>query len=273
MTALLVLLNGLSTGVRETMIDTATTLSTGHVNVGGFFKVTAGQASPVVTDYKKVLAVAQKAVPEMAFAVHRGRGWAKIVSDTGSMQLGVTASTSPASPSSRRCCTWSSGKLDDLAQPGTILIFENQAEKLGVKVGDALTISAPTTRGTNNTIDVRVVAIAQSLGPAQHLELLHADRRRCARSTSSTGLDRRRPDHADRKDLDHIPAIAGAPAQGAGDGGLPGDGGRPARVLDEVRVGHARGLDRAEAGRHQLGGRDLVHDLDAEGAARAVASC
>ena len=42
-TALLVLLNGLSTGVRETMIDTATTLSTGHVNVGGFFKVTAGQ--------------------------------------------------------------------------------------------------------------------------------------------------------------------------------------------------------------------------------------
>ena len=55
MTALLVLLNGLSTGVRETMIDTATTLSTGHVNVGGFFKVTAGQAAPVVTDYKKVL--------------------------------------------------------------------------------------------------------------------------------------------------------------------------------------------------------------------------
>ena len=41
-TALLVLLTGLSTGVRETMIDTATTLSTGHVNVGGFYKVTAG---------------------------------------------------------------------------------------------------------------------------------------------------------------------------------------------------------------------------------------
>ena len=44
-TTLLVLLNGLTTGVRETMIDTATTLSTGHVNVGGFFKVTAGQAA------------------------------------------------------------------------------------------------------------------------------------------------------------------------------------------------------------------------------------
>ena len=82
-TALLVLLNGLSTGVRETMIDTATTLSTGHLNVGGFYKVTAGQAAPVVTDYKKVLEIVKKTVPEMAFAVQRGRGWAKVVSDTG----------------------------------------------------------------------------------------------------------------------------------------------------------------------------------------------
>src|SRR5206468_10704729 len=72
-TALLVLLTGLSTGVRETMIDTATTLSTGHVNVGGFFKVTAGQAAPVVTHYKEVLEVARRTVPEMAFAVVRGR--------------------------------------------------------------------------------------------------------------------------------------------------------------------------------------------------------
>ena len=62
-TALLVLLNGLSTGMRETMIDTATTLSTGHVNVGGFFKVTAGQAAPVVTDYKQVLEVGEARRP------------------------------------------------------------------------------------------------------------------------------------------------------------------------------------------------------------------
>ena len=56
------------------------------------------------------------------------------------------------------------GKLDDLAQPNTMLIFESQAKKLGVKVGDALTLSAPTTRGINNTADVRVVAIARDLG-------------------------------------------------------------------------------------------------------------
>jgi hypothetical protein len=44
-----------------------------------------------------------KAVPEMKFAVQRGRGWAKIVSDRGSMQAGIGGSTSSASPSSRRC--------------------------------------------------------------------------------------------------------------------------------------------------------------------------
>jgi hypothetical protein len=37
-TALLVLLNGLSAGIRHTLIETATTISTGHLNVGGFFK-------------------------------------------------------------------------------------------------------------------------------------------------------------------------------------------------------------------------------------------
>lgn len=45
-TALFVLLNGLSTGVRETMIDTATTLSTGHVNVGGFSRLRSVRPRP-----------------------------------------------------------------------------------------------------------------------------------------------------------------------------------------------------------------------------------
>jgi putative ABC transport system permease protein len=208
-TSLLVLLNGLSTGVNETMMDTATTLSTGHLNVGGFYKVTAGQASPVVTDYKKVLSVAQKTVPEMAFAVHRGRGWAKVIADTGSMQLGVTGIDVRSEPKFASVLNLVSGKLDDLAQPGTILIFDNQAEKLGVKVGDALTISAPTTRGTTNTIDVRVVAIAHSLGllstwncfvPIESLRALYQ------LNQDSTGVVQIM---LERKDLDNIPAIAG----------------------------------------------------------------
>jgi ABC-type lipoprotein release transport system permease subunit len=208
-TALLVLLNGLSTGVRETMIDTATTLSTGHLNVGGFYKVTAGQAAPVVTDYKKVIEIAKKTVPEMAFVVHRGRGWAKVVSDTGSMQMGITGIDVRSEPKFASVLQLVSGKIDDLAQPGTILIFDNQADKLGVKVGDAVTISAPTTRGTNNTVDVRVVAIAHSLGllstwnsfiPIDTLRKLYQF------NQDSTGVVQIM---LQRKDLDRIPELAG----------------------------------------------------------------
>ena len=163
-TMLLILLQGLSTGVRETMIESATTLSSGHVNVGGFFKVTAGQAAPVVTDYQKVIDLVKAQVPEMAFVIHRGRGWAKVVSDTASEQLGVGGVDIKNEPAFKSVLKIVSGNIDDLAQPGTALIFDNQAEKLGVKVGDALTYSAPTTRGTNNTVDVRVVAIAKGMG-------------------------------------------------------------------------------------------------------------
>jgi ABC-type lipoprotein release transport system permease subunit len=163
-TMLLILLQGLSTGVRETMIESATTLSSGHVNVGGFFKVTAGQAAPVVTDYQKVVDLVKREVPEMAFVVQRGRGWSKVVSDTASEQLGVGGIDIKNEPAFKSVLKIVSGNIDDLAQPGTALIFDNQAEKLGVKVGDALTYSAPTTRGTNNTVDVRVVAIAKGMG-------------------------------------------------------------------------------------------------------------
>ena len=60
----------------------------------------------MVTDYKKVLELVKKAVPELDYAVARGRGWAKMISDTGSIQAGSPASTSTPSPSSHRCCSW-----------------------------------------------------------------------------------------------------------------------------------------------------------------------
>jgi len=159
-----VLLNGLSTGVHETMEHTATTLASGHVNVGGFFKVSAGQSAPVVTDYLKVLDVVKQSVPEMDFSVQRGRGWAKLVSDSGSMQAGVAGIDIKDEPEFKSVLTIMSGNIDDLAEPGTILLFEDQLKKLEVKVGDAITVSAQTTRGVANTVDCRVVAIARDAG-------------------------------------------------------------------------------------------------------------
>jgi len=163
-TALLVLLLGLLNGIRSTILESATTLMTGHVNVGGFFKVTAGAAAPVVTHYPDILRVIRKDVPELDYVTQRGRGWAKVVSDTGSLQSGVGGIDILHEPGFRRVIQVKEGSLDALAEPGTILIFDMQAEKLGVHVGDQLTLSAYTLRGVANTVDVRVVAIAKNVG-------------------------------------------------------------------------------------------------------------
>lgn len=163
-TALLVLLGGLSAGVESSMMESATVLMTGHVNVGGFYKVTSGTAAPLVTDYPKVLEETRKHVPELDYATVRVRGWAKGVSERSSMDLvlsGVDVRNEPGFPKVVRVL---SGRLEDLAQPGTLLLFEDQARRLEVQVGDVVTLSAPTFRGQNNTADVRVVAIAQNAG-------------------------------------------------------------------------------------------------------------
>src|SRR5450755_2502120 len=151
-TALLVLLNGLSAGIRATLVDTATTLSTGHLNVGGFYKVTSGQAGAVVVDYEKVKATVKQVLPELDFTVERGRGWGKVVSDTSAMQAGIGGIDIQREASFKSVLRIKSGNIDDLAQPNTILLFEAQVKKLKVKVGDAI------------TIDCRVVAVAEDVG-------------------------------------------------------------------------------------------------------------
>ncbi|WP_224250303.1 ABC transporter permease, partial [Hyalangium gracile] len=143
-TAVLVILMGVTNGMKSTMLESATTLMSGHVNVGGFYKVTAGQSAPVVTNYPKLIEELRKEVPELDYVSQRGRGWAKLVSDTGSVQVGVGGIDVADEPGFRKVVQLREGRLDDLNQPATILIFEEQAKKLEVKVGDTLTLAAPT---------------------------------------------------------------------------------------------------------------------------------
>jgi ABC-type lipoprotein release transport system permease subunit len=163
-TALLVLLTGAYVGIRTTLLVSATTLMSGHVNVSGFYKASAGQSAPVVTGYKKVREVVQAEVPELDYIVQRGRGWAKLVSERGAAQVGIGGIDVTHEPGFRRVVHVQSGNLEDLTRPDGVLLFEDQAKKLEVKVGDVLTIAAPTFRGTYNTIDVTVVAIASNIG-------------------------------------------------------------------------------------------------------------
>jgi putative ABC transport system permease protein len=162
--ALLVLFLGLVAGFRGAMMESATTVMCGHVNVGGFFKITSGSSAPIVTDWPKVMQDVRRLVPELEYATVRGRGYVRAISDAESMDLVISALRIGDERGFRRVVQVTQGRLDDLAQPNTIVLSEKQAERLKVKVGDALTLSAPTARGVSNTVDVRVVAVMKSVG-------------------------------------------------------------------------------------------------------------
>jgi putative ABC transport system permease protein len=163
-TALLLVMLGISEGMNRSLIEASTTLMSGHVNVAGFFKVTSGSSAPVVTHAAQVAEVIRREVPELTYIASRGRGWAKVVSDQGSQMLGLSGVSIAQERGLRELLKVKDGRLDDLAKPNSVVLFEDQAAALEVRVGDAVTISSPTPRGTSNTVDVTVVAIAKSLG-------------------------------------------------------------------------------------------------------------
>lgn len=173
-TALLVLLSALSAGLESTMIRSASTLMSGHVNVGGFYKATRTQAAPVVTDLAKIRAMAEAETARISpvdQVIDRLRGWGKLISPSGSFMAGIVGvdireerrlrEVIQLVPSPEGVPT---GDLDALAEPGTALIFEGQAARLNVRVGDMLTLVANTLGGQRNTADLRIVAIAKDIG-------------------------------------------------------------------------------------------------------------
>ena len=80
------------------------------------------------------------------------------------MQAGIGGIDIDHEPGFRKVLVLKSGNLDGLRETNSVLLFEDQAKKLEVKVGDKLTFVAQTPRGSNNTMDVTVVAIAQNVG-------------------------------------------------------------------------------------------------------------
>lgn len=162
--ALLVLMLGVAEGMNRSLIEASTTLMSGHLNVAGFYKVTAGQASPVVTKAKALREVVASVMPEARYIVSRGRGYAKVVSDQGSMFIGIAGVSVEDERGLGAVLKLKEGSLADLSKPNSVVLFEEQASRLEVRVGDAVTMSAPTTRGVNNTVDLTVVGVARSLG-------------------------------------------------------------------------------------------------------------
>lgn len=163
-TLLLVLLDALAAGLETSMLRSATTLSSGHVNVGGFFKVSSGQASPTLAEGKRIREIVEREVEGRDYVVDRLRGWARAVSETSSSWFALAGVDVAEERGLREVLQITQGRLEDLAQADTVMLFEAQAKRLEARIGDTLTLSAPTMGGVNNTVDVRVVAIARDVG-------------------------------------------------------------------------------------------------------------
>ena len=163
-TVLLVLLTSLFNGTQAAMLRNATTLSTGHVNVAGFYKITSGTAAPVVTDYQKVRDIVEKETPGVQSVVVRGRGFGKLVSDEASQVAVISGIDIAHEANFKTILEMTAGDVNRLSEPHSILIFDQTAERLGLKVGDNVTITTTTFRGAANSIDCHVVAIAHPLG-------------------------------------------------------------------------------------------------------------
>jgi putative ABC transport system permease protein len=160
-----VLLSALVTGARNSTLEVATTVATGELNVGGYYKVTTGQPAAVVSDYQPVEQVVRRALPELDSMVDRGRGWGRLISDEGvAIVAGIAGIDVSAEPRLRSVLAIRSGRLQDLAQPNSVVMFEEQARKLGVKVGDTVTVLASLRNGATNTVDCKVVGVAAELG-------------------------------------------------------------------------------------------------------------
>lgn len=163
-TALLIALQGLIGGMRQSVVQSATALLTGHVNVGGFYKITPSSAASLLVDYERVVARIREHTPGIESLVIRSRGSAKVISDANSMDLVIGGVHIDAESRFRKSIPVATGNLEQLREPGTIMLFEDQASRLRVAVGDSVTLSARTLRGAQNAVDVRVVAIARSVG-------------------------------------------------------------------------------------------------------------
>ena len=176
-TAFLVILLSISRGISDNLVDSATTLSAGHVNVAGFYKVTASEPAPIVTNKESLKALIVENTEGIDYVTDRHRGWGKIISSTQSVQAGLTGidlEQEPRFADQLRLAPESAyydggsdepvGDLTKLSDPNTLMLFEDQARRLGLRVGDLVTIQTETLSGRTNTIDVTLVAVAEDLG-------------------------------------------------------------------------------------------------------------
>lgn len=163
---LIILAGAFADGAGRNIIRMGTTLRTGHINVTGLLKErkTVFQEIP---DSRQVIERITKTLPGitriekritlMATTFNPGR-------ELGARRAFVYGVDFRSEKNLRTDLVITAGDWTELDKPGRVLIFKRTAEKLDLKVGDTLSLSAQVrnTRfgNTMGTLDLRVAAIA-----------------------------------------------------------------------------------------------------------------
>ena len=179
-TFLFVVLLALTAGVTDNLVKAATNISSGHVNIGGYYKSSPTDSQTIVLNVSKLKVEAKEILGDEAVRIiDRFRGWGKVISDNGTVQVGLNGvdyaeeadlfslltlapakdyMENPAEPDAVK------GSFAELGQPGTLVLFASQAKRLKVDVGDEIVLRTETLKGASNTAQARVVAVARDLG-------------------------------------------------------------------------------------------------------------
>ena len=175
--ALFLALRVASGTLSQQMIASATTLSTGHINVGGFFKLRRKGSDPIIIGREKLRQTLRELVPEAVKIIDRHRGWGRLIGPRTSINtgiFGIQVDEEDAFFANLKLASEKDyveggrsevfGDFKPLKTSNTALIFAAQAKKLGVVVGDTITVVTEASGGQSNTADLTVVAIVEDLG-------------------------------------------------------------------------------------------------------------
>lgn len=172
---LFLVLRSVSHSISERMVESATTLSAGHVNIGGFVKTRKKGADPILGERKALKDFVKNHVPEATGVIDRHRGWGRLVSPASSLNAGVSGievdqearffkslRLAPEKEYRKDGGDAAKGSFEALREPNSVLIFAAQAKKLEVGPGDMLTLV--TEGGVSNSADLRIAAVASDIG-------------------------------------------------------------------------------------------------------------
>jgi len=141
-----------------------TTLISGDLNVGGFFKAHPDAIAPVIADARPVRSAAERVLPTACSVRERGRG--TVVLGAGQHRLGAYVSGIDVAREAGLAQAFElrSGSMAGLSAARTVALSEPLATRLSVGVGDLVTLFATTVRGERGAVDAQVVAVTGNAG-------------------------------------------------------------------------------------------------------------